>query len=336
MTDAFSRESTEPGLSSCCFFNKTSGMAATKQKKWRIIFRRTYRFIIYDMWRITGNEVSGSRHRLINLMKTIYLSIQRFIADDLQARAAALTFNTLLAIVPALALVFAVAKGFGFQTIVQSQLFDYFPAQREALEQAMTFVDSYLAQTKDGIFVGVGILFLMWSVVSLLNSVETTFNDIWQVSKQRSIYRKIVDYIAIMVLLPILMIVAGGLSIFVTSGIDTKPMLAFFESCVAFCIGDKSLYFDLYRFYGFIYFGSQYEGQVLECSGIGGNMRLVVPVVAVCLYQRSGMGFSLQCHIRQFCFPAFVSVMDVDFVAHLPFRGGSFVFFPKRRKIQFR
>ena len=127
MTDAFSRESTEPGLSSCCFFNKTSGMAATKQKKWRIIFRRTYRFIIYDMWRITGNEVSGSRHRLINLMKTIYLSIQRFIADDLQARAAALTFNTLLAIVPALALVFAVAKGFGFQTIVQSQLFDYFP-----------------------------------------------------------------------------------------------------------------------------------------------------------------------------------------------------------------
>ena len=84
------------------------------------------------MWRITGNEVSGSRHRLINLMKTNYLSIQRFIADDLQARAAALTFNTLLAIVPALALVFAVAKGFGFQTIVHSQLFDYFPAQREA------------------------------------------------------------------------------------------------------------------------------------------------------------------------------------------------------------
>ena len=331
MTDAFSRESTEPGLSSCCFFNKTSGMAATKQKKWRIIFRRTYRFIIYDMWRITGNEVSGSRHRLINLMKTIYLSIQRFIADDLQARAAALTFNTLLAIVPALALVFAVAKGFGFQTIVQSQLFDYFPAQREALEQAMTFVDSYLAQTKDGIFVGVGILFLMWSVVSLLNSVETTFNDIWQVSKQRSIYRKIVDYIAIMVLLPILMIVAGGLSIFVTSGIDTKPMLAFLSPVLRFVLAISP-----YILTCIVFTALYILVQVLECSGIGGNMRLVVPVVAVCLYQRSGMGFSLQCHIRQFCFPAFVSVMDVDFVAHLPFRGGSFVFFPKRRKIQFR
>ena len=202
-------------------------MAVSKQKKWRIIFLRAYRFVIYDMWRITGNEVSVSRHRLINLVKTIYLSVQRFLADDLQSKAAALTFSTLLAVVPALALVFAVAKGFGFQAIVQSQLFDYFPAQREALEQAMTFVDSYLSHTKDGIFVGVGIIFLIWSVVSLLNSVETTFNDIWQVTKQRSIYRKIVDYIAIMVLLPVLMIVAAGLSIFVTSGIDTRPMLAF-------------------------------------------------------------------------------------------------------------
>ena len=103
-------------------------MAVSKQKKWRIIFLRAYRFVIYDMWRITGNEVSVSRHRLINLVKTIYLSVQRFLADDLQSKAAALTFSTLLAVVPALALVFAVAKGFGFQAIVQSQLFDYFPA----------------------------------------------------------------------------------------------------------------------------------------------------------------------------------------------------------------
>ncbi|MCD7710259.1 MAG: YihY/virulence factor BrkB family protein [Porphyromonadaceae bacterium] len=176
------------------------------------------------MWRITGNEVSGGRHFFINLAKTIYLSIQRFVADDLVAQAGALTFNTLLAIVPALALVFAVAKGFGFQAIVQSQLFDYFPAQREALEQAMIFVDSYLAQTKNGIFVGVGILFLIWSIVALLNSVETTFNNIWQVSERRSIYRKVVDYIAIMVLIPLLMIVSAGLSIFVTSGINASAI----------------------------------------------------------------------------------------------------------------
>lgn len=86
-------------------------MAVTKQKKWRIIFLRTYRFIIYDMWRITGNEVSVNRHRLINLVKTIYLSVQRFLADDLQSKAAALTFSTLLAVVPALALVLPWPKG---------------------------------------------------------------------------------------------------------------------------------------------------------------------------------------------------------------------------------
>ncbi len=205
-------------------------------KRWRIARRRTYRFVIYDMWRITGNEVSGWRHKLILLIKTLHLSVRRFITADLELRAAALTFNTLLAVVPALALIFAVAKGLGFQSIVQSQLFDYFPAQRTALKQALTFVDSYLAHTQDGIFVGVGIVFLLWSVISLLYSVETTFNDVWQVNKERSIYRKVIDYIAIIVLLPLLMIITGGLSIFVSSGISSSPSLAFLSPIVRIII----------------------------------------------------------------------------------------------------
>ena len=76
------------------------------------------------------NDVSGLRRRLINLAKTIFISVRRFREDDLQSKASALTYSTLLAVVPALALMFAIAKGFGFQNIVQSQLFDYFPAQK--------------------------------------------------------------------------------------------------------------------------------------------------------------------------------------------------------------
>lgn len=211
-------------------------MVRKAHKKWRILRHRAYRFVIHDMWRITGNEMSGWRHRLILLIKTLHLSVRRFITADLELRAAALTFNTLLAVVPALALVFAVAKGLGFQSIVQSQLFDYFPAQRTAIEQALTFVDSYLAHTQDGIFVGIGIVFLLWSVIGLLYSVETTFNDVWQVSKERSIYRKVIDYIAIIVLLPMLMIITGGLSIFVSTGISSSSLLSFLSPIVRFGI----------------------------------------------------------------------------------------------------
>ncbi|WP_455498801.1 YihY/virulence factor BrkB family protein [Coprobacter sp.] len=195
-------------------------------------FRSASKFIFEDMWRITGNDVSGLRRRLINLAKTIFISVRRFQEDDLQSKASALTYSTLLAVVPALALMFAIAKGFGFQNIVQSQLFDYFPAQKEALEHALSFVDAYLAQAKSGIFVGVGIIFLLWTVISLMSTVESTLNDIWQVKKDRSFYRKITDYTSMFVLLPILMIASSGISLFISTGIDSNAYLYFISPLV--------------------------------------------------------------------------------------------------------
>ena len=59
-------------------------------------FRTASKFIFEDMWRITGNDVSGLRRRLINLAKTIFISVRRFREDDLQSKASALTYSTLL------------------------------------------------------------------------------------------------------------------------------------------------------------------------------------------------------------------------------------------------
>ncbi|MDE7142750.1 MAG: YihY/virulence factor BrkB family protein, partial [Muribaculaceae bacterium] len=117
----------------------------------------------------------------VNTVKTVNLSVRSFFNSDLQNRACGLTYQTLLAIVPALALLFAIARGFGFQNLVQSQLLTSFPAQRKALETALSFVDSYLATSSEGIFVGVGIVFLLWTLISLLPNVEDAFNQIWGV-----------------------------------------------------------------------------------------------------------------------------------------------------------
>ena len=88
----------------------------------------------------------------IHILKTLNLSVRCFLNEKLQEKASALTFSTILAIVPALAMLFAICKGFGFQHIIQSQLFDYFPAQRNALEYMLGFVDQYLDQMKGGVF----------------------------------------------------------------------------------------------------------------------------------------------------------------------------------------
>ena len=119
-----------------------------------------------DVWSDTRNTWK------VNVVKTLNLSSRAFFNADLQTRAAALTYNTLLAIVPAMALLFAIGRGFGFQNLLQNQLFNYFPAQSKAIEAALSFVDSYLAQASEGVFVGVGIVLLLWTLISLLGNVE--------------------------------------------------------------------------------------------------------------------------------------------------------------------
>lgn len=176
---------------------------------------------IRRIWEYCAHGVWNDSRNLwwVNLIKTLNITVSSFLDSDLQSRACALTYRTLLAIVPALALVFAIGRGFGFQNLLQNELLSLFPAQSEAVTHALKFVDSYLNQASEGIFVGIGILFLLWTLISLVSSVESAFNSIWNVKEGRSIWRQITDYTAMFMILPILMICASGLSMLVSSTI---------------------------------------------------------------------------------------------------------------------
>ncbi|MDE6085885.1 MAG: YihY/virulence factor BrkB family protein [Muribaculaceae bacterium] len=175
----------------------------------------------------------SSKRWYINPVKTVNLAIRAFLDRDLQSQAAALTFKTLLAIVPALALLFAISKGFGIQNLLTSSLFEYFPAQGEALDKAMTFVDSYIKSSTEGVFVGVGIVFLLYTLISLLGSVEDAFNNIWNIKQGRSIGRKITDYTAILLLLPILLVCSSGISVFMSTTLMTALPFKFMSPIIS-------------------------------------------------------------------------------------------------------
>jgi len=132
-------------------------------------------------------------------------------------QACAMTFRTMLAIVPALALLLAIGRGFGMQGVLQDELFRLFPAQHTAISYAMNFVESYLNQTSEGVFLGVGIAVLLWTLISLLSNVEDSFNLIWGVKTGRSIWRKATDYTALLLILPVLMLCASGISLMLSS-----------------------------------------------------------------------------------------------------------------------
>lgn len=174
-------------------------------------------FITYDIWRISGNEISGPRKLYINIIKTIILAARGFQTENLQVKSSALTYRILLAIVPMLAVLLGIAKGFGFQGAVRQELFKYFQRHELELNRALSFVESYIDQAQGGVIVGIGLILLFYTVISLISAVEATFNDIWQIQKSRPWNRKIVDYMALFLIVPILMTISSGISLFIST-----------------------------------------------------------------------------------------------------------------------
>lgn len=171
---------------------------------------------LYD-YCVSGVWSDPSKSMKVRLLKTVNLTVQAFLNRDLQIKSMAITYQTVFAMVPALALLLAISKGFGFQEIVEKELYTYFPSQSKALGAALGFVDSYLAEASSGILVGVGLIVLLWTLISLLSNIEDAFNNIWDIKSGRNTIQKIKDYIAIFLLIPILMILSSGISIFMSS-----------------------------------------------------------------------------------------------------------------------
>ncbi|MDR1810810.1 MAG: YihY/virulence factor BrkB family protein [Prevotella sp.] len=193
--------------------------------------KRLVRFLSYDIWRL-DETVAGMRLWLYNVIKTFILTCRNVNPYQLNTRAAALTYNTLLSIVPMLAVLFAIAGGFGFENIVKSELFGYFEGQREALEKAMQFVDKSLEYASGGVFLGIGLVMLLYTVVSLMSNIEAGFNAIWRVKEGRSYYRQFTDYIAFILISPLFLLCNAGLSVFLNSSLEIEYIGIFMSPLV--------------------------------------------------------------------------------------------------------
>lgn len=172
----------------------------------------------------------------VRLVKTGNLSICSFFDRDLQTKAMALTYSTVLAIVPALALLVAIGRGFGLQNMLQNEIYNIFPSQHRVLSVCMQFVDSYLNSATQGLFVGVGIIVLLWTLISLLSQIEDAFNSIWGIRAGRTIYQKFTDYIAICLIIPILIVCQSGISIFMSDVIQENILLPFLSPLIGYIL----------------------------------------------------------------------------------------------------
>ena len=173
------------------------------------------------MWRRTATDFDGFFQRLgYAIIRTIVLVVRGFTSKNLNDKAKSLTYSLIFAIVPILAMIVAVAKGFGVADVIETQLNRSFIGDTGMVPTIMAMVERYLETTQGGLFIGIGILILLWAVYSFFQSVESAFNQIWNVQKSRSVLRQATTYIAIVVLIPVLIVCSAGIDIFIHSTVE--------------------------------------------------------------------------------------------------------------------
>ena len=182
---------------------------------------RLLNFLKIDIWNIQSRHLSGKKSFFLRLLRLILLAAHGIRENRLQLRASALTYYTLLAIVPIMALGFAIAKGFGFESSLEQRLLVEFPGHEEVMTQVVTYAHNLLERTKGGMMAGIGIMILFWAAINVLSHLERSLNDIWNVKKSRSIWRKFSDYLTIMILSPALVILASSVTVYIKTQVDT-------------------------------------------------------------------------------------------------------------------
>lgn len=151
------------------------------------------------------------------LVRKIEFAIKFFTTKRVMDSASALTYNTILSLVPICAVVFAIARGFGYTAYIEIWFRKMLSSQPQAADFIIDFVNRYLEHTKSGVILGIGLVFMLYTVVMLTRNVEQTFNDIWHVENRKNIMRTFTDYLAIFFLVPIVIIIMSGVTLFITT-----------------------------------------------------------------------------------------------------------------------
>jgi membrane protein len=204
-------------------------------------------FIKTDIWRIRVKNLPRKKSFIIRQLRIFLLTVRGYVRDKCTLQASSLTFYSLLSIVPIVAMAFGIAKGFGFQKLLEKQLLEKFPGQEEVMMQIVSFAQSLLENTKGGMIAGIGVAVLLWSVIKLLGNIERSFNDIWEIKKSRNIGRKFSDYLSIILISPVLVILSSSVTVFITTQVTQitekvallgiiSPLILFIIKLLPYCL----------------------------------------------------------------------------------------------------
>ena len=182
-------------------------------KKILFYYKKAFSFITRDVWHADVRRYSRPGAFLIRQLRIFLITLKGAKEDKVALHSAGLTFYTLMAIVPIAATVFALAKGFGISEQLNQVVSNAFPNQDEVIEQITIFAENAINNTKSGWLGSLGIVFLLWSVIKVMNHIEMSFNHVWQVKRARSWARKFTDYLSVLIVAPFFFVFSSTISL---------------------------------------------------------------------------------------------------------------------------
>ena len=177
-------------------------------------------FFEVGLWKTRLSSVSRTKAFFIRLLRILFITIREFRKDNCPTKAAALSSYTLLSIVPVVALVFAIAKGFEFDVALRAELDKYFVGQEEVKNYIYSSAENMISNAKGGAIAGVSLIVLFYTVVRLFHNVEEAFNEIWNSERDRTWLRKFTDYSLLVIVAPILILFSSGLNFFLSTQLE--------------------------------------------------------------------------------------------------------------------
>lgn len=191
---------------------------------------RLWNFLLRGIWEIKTQDLSKTRAAGIRALRVPVLAVHDFLRDECWQRASALTYFTLLAIVPILAMVLGIAKGFGFESLIETELIKALGAQKQVVTHVLTFAKSMLENTKGGVVAGMWLILLFYTVIRMFGNIEEAFNKIWGIKSNRNRSRAIVDYLAAAILCTVFWLPASGISVLINHRMAALTKLPFMET----------------------------------------------------------------------------------------------------------
>ncbi len=208
---------------------------------------QTYNSIRTDIWKTPMDRLTGNKAYWIRQVRIIYMVIKGIRRDNIYIKASALTYFTILSVIPLVALAFGIAKGFGLQDELRAQIIMQFHNQEQVMAWILDFANNMLEEASGGWIAGVGIALLFYTVGQLLNYVETTINSIWRVDETRVWYRKMTDYLAIIIMVPVIFIASSSVTVLANTKLNDllgqsemlevlKPVVSFLVQLIPFIL----------------------------------------------------------------------------------------------------